>query len=126
MAGEFLRVSQVVIEFVIPSAAGVPLAISGVPPNGFVGSPYGPFCYTASGGTPPYVGYALVGLLPPGLVLDPVTGCLSGIPQRLGAFPFSIQVTDSLGAVAVVASVIMIVGIDLVINFMGAKVYQRK
>lgn len=36
--------------------------------------------------------------LPPGLVLNPSTGVISGIPTADGTFPFTATVTDSIGA----------------------------
>ncbi|MGB6054080.1 MAG: putative Ig domain-containing protein, partial [Burkholderiaceae bacterium] len=52
---------------------------------------------TASGGTAPYT-YALSGILPAGLSLDPATGVLSGTPTQAGNFPLTFTASDrSLG-----------------------------
>lgn len=54
---------------------------------------------TATGGAPPYR-WALSGTLPTGFVLNPITGALSGTPDRRGTFSFSATVTDGSGATA--------------------------
>jgi hypothetical protein len=54
--------------------------------------------FQAVGGTPPYTWGATQGAngqVPPGLVLDPSTGTLSGTPTSAGFFGFSIQVKDN-------------------------------
>jgi uncharacterized protein (TIGR03437 family) len=62
-------------------------------PNGSVGSPYNvPF--TATGGAPPYNWSLGAGAFPPGLALTS-TGALTGTPTTIGAYNFTIQVTDS-------------------------------
>lgn len=121
----FLKVAQVVLEFLVPSAgAGVPLAITGVPPSGQVGVAYG-FCFTASGGTPPYVDYSItVGSLPPGLTLGALTGCLTGTPTASGTFCFTVTVTDSAAGTASVDACITIFG-SVIILLMGWKLYPE-
>ena len=51
----------------------------------------------ATGGRTPYV-WALAGgsgPLPPGLILNPATGVISGRPTATGPFPFTVTVTDA-------------------------------
>jgi large repetitive protein len=49
-----------------------------------------------AGGRPGYT-WAVQGTLPAGLTLDPATGAITGKPTGLGAFPFKLVVTDSIG-----------------------------
>ncbi len=53
-----------------------------------------------SGGTAPYTWRILDGGLPPGIVLDPLTGALSGSATSAGDFVFSAEVADAHGATA--------------------------
>ncbi len=55
--------------------------------------------FTASGGIPPYK-WAISGTLPAGLSLAATTGVLSGTPTQVGAFPITVQVTDSASSQA--------------------------
>jgi len=50
---------------------------------------------SASGGTPPYTWTLSQGSLPPGLVLDPATGEISGTPSGPAIANFTVQVADS-------------------------------
>jgi hypothetical protein len=54
---------------------------------------------TASGGTAPYTYAVIAGALPPGLLLNPATGVISGVPLQSGLFNFTIQATDSMGCI---------------------------
>jgi len=57
---------------------------------------------TKLGGTPSYT-WSIVsgsGSLPPGILMSPSTGSISGLPTGTGTFPFTVQVTDSTGATA--------------------------
>lgn len=49
--------------------------------------------FAASGGTPPYT-FDFYGFLPPGISASS-SGVISGVPTRVGALPFGVQVTDS-------------------------------
>lgn len=66
-----------------------------------LGSPY-TATLSASGGTAPYT-YSISGG-PSWLLLDPVTGILSGTPNLVGTFSYTATVTDSLGATATVTA----------------------
>jgi uncharacterized repeat protein (TIGR01451 family) len=57
----------------------------------------------ATGGTAPYTFSLNSGSLPPGLVLNPNTGAITGTPTAAGAFGFTVKVTDSTGAGAMTA-----------------------
>jgi hypothetical protein len=63
-------------------------------PNGTAGVAYSA-PLSASGGTPPYRWLVTGGLLPIGLVLDPQTGLLHGLPLLPGPYRADITVTDS-------------------------------
>jgi hypothetical protein len=79
-------------------AVNEPLSITAPPlPPAFVNAPYPPVQFTAKGGAPPYTFAVATGSLPPGIVLNPSTGVLSGTPAAAGLSTFTIQVTDSEG-----------------------------
>ena len=52
----------------------------------------------ATAGVPPYVWTTSAGSLPPGLSLNAASGEITGSPVSAGAFPFTAQVTDNIGA----------------------------
>jgi hypothetical protein len=64
--------------------------------TGTVGVPFNSGPATATGGTPPYT-FSISGTIVAGLNLNASTGAVTGTPTATGTF--SIQVTDSLGAV---------------------------
>ncbi|MCX7605372.1 MAG: Ig domain-containing protein, partial [Bryobacteraceae bacterium] len=66
-------------------------------PVGVVGSAYA-YEFRAAGGTPPYSWQLAGGTVPPGLVFAPSTGTLSGTPTAVGAYMFTVRVSDSAGA----------------------------
>lgn len=49
----------------------------------------------ASGGLPPRTWEVIDGKMPPGLMLDPVTGVITGAPTALGQYRFAVEVSDS-------------------------------
>jgi hypothetical protein len=49
----------------------------------------------AQGGTAPYKWRITRGALSPGLILDPASGRLSGVPRAPGEYEFTVEVTDS-------------------------------
>jgi polysaccharide export outer membrane protein len=57
----------------------------------------------ASGGTGSYQ-FALSGTLPSGIGINTTTGVISGTPTADGAFAYTVQVTDSSGAIATTGS----------------------
>jgi uncharacterized repeat protein (TIGR01451 family) len=62
--------------------------------TGQVNVPYSSFIET-SGGMQPYTVTLSSGSLPPGLVLNPLTGEIQGVPTKAGTFEFNFQVIDS-------------------------------
>ncbi len=98
------RVTQSIIEYVV--GAGI---ACNTPPNGHVGTAYA-HVFTFGGGTPPYSFLITVGILPPGLILNAGTAAVSGTPTTAGVYPFTVQITDSVGTVGSVACSITITG----------------
>jgi hypothetical protein len=76
-----------------PPVTGAPPALSVTCPNGSapVGVAYNS-SIVATGGTSPYT-YAIIGSLPPGLILDTSSGAITGTPTG-GATTFTASVTD--------------------------------
>ena len=94
------QVAQVVLEIVVPTAGALPIAIScDSPPSGVQGVPYS-HLFPVTGDVPPDVFTITAGALPTGLSLDFATGTVSGVPTAIGAFPFTVTVTDSTAASA--------------------------
>lgn len=83
-------------------------AVSSVP-SFFVLNPYGSILLggtlgvvysetmSAQGGTPPYIYSITGGSLPPGLILTPGTGIISGTPTTAGNYVFTLKVVDING-----------------------------
>ncbi|HEY4938217.1 MAG TPA: putative Ig domain-containing protein, partial [Actinomycetota bacterium] len=80
-------------------------------PSGRVGTPYSARLL-AHGGTAPYSWQVLGPPLPPGLILDPATGTISGTPSASTTNVFTVQVTDSTSPAANRASAL----VTLVVN----------
>lgn len=64
-------------------------------PEAFFEADYG-VTFTATSGTPPFR-WAILPGPPAGLLLDPATGRLSGVPGARGTFTFQVEVVDSAG-----------------------------
>lgn len=89
---------------------GVGLGLTcGNPPNGVVGLAYS-HTFPSGGGVPPTTFSVVSGSLPSGLTLNSSTGVLSGTPSAAGAFVFTIQAADSMGAVVQVGCSITVTG----------------
>ncbi len=78
-------------------------------PEGIINVPYSQ-TVTASGGIPPYSWSIIGGSLPTGLTLNSETGEISGTPEEVGSFDFTVQIADDLsnlaaGAISNTASV---------------------
>jgi hypothetical protein len=82
---------------VVPS--NIEISTTGPLPQGAVGQDYST-TFAATGGIPPYQ-WTTVGGLPPGLLLNPSTGDLSGKPTSAGEFSFSVRVQDETESSAV-------------------------
>lgn len=80
--------------YVLDVTANTPDIMPLVLPSGTVGVAYAQ-TLTASGGVAPYTWSIATGALPPGLLLNPATGVVSGTPTQFGGFGFTVQVTDA-------------------------------
>jgi hypothetical protein len=65
-------------------------------PRATIGSAYSS-TLAASGGSQPYTWSVSLGVLPPGLSLNPTTGAITGTPTTAGTFNLTIQVRDTNG-----------------------------
>jgi hypothetical protein len=63
-------------------------------PNGLIGSNYNQ-TISASGGTAPYNFTVTSGNLPSGLLLDSLSGTISGTPDTANSYTFTVQATDA-------------------------------
>lgn len=75
-------------------AALVP-TLAGTPGHGTVNSHY---AFAVSAGGPGPLTFATTGVLPPGLMLDPATGIVSGTPTTAGHYSFGITATGAFGS----------------------------
>ncbi len=88
-------------DFYTQNSSNAPLQVSCAPGSDVAGVGYHG-SLAASGGVPSFT-YSIVGSLPPGLVLNPTTGAISGTPTAQGTFPYTAQVTDSSGSTSSVS-----------------------
>ena len=88
------RITQSALETLV----GLGLTCAAVP-NGYIGVPYSQ-AFLAGSGDPPYTFSLVAGAFPPGLALNATTGIVAGTPTSEGAFPFTLQVVDSMFSVA--------------------------
>ena len=56
---------------------------------------YSASVFSVEGGTAPFTWSVTAGALPPGLVMDPATGAITGTPTAAGTFNFTVQVADA-------------------------------
>ena len=70
----------------------------------------------ATGGKAPYTWSSVAGSLPAGVLLDPVSGAITGTPTLKGSYPFTAGTADSTGASATKAFTITIYTDDLTFN----------
>lgn len=106
--GSFSFVAQVTDKIINTGFAAFTIVVgTGIPTTPLVVTLVGPTTgtvnvlynalLTATGGTAPYTFAILAGSLPPGVNPFP-SGTITGIPNTAGAFPFSVQASDSKGA----------------------------
>ena len=88
------------------SIAGPVISTSSQLPAGVVGAAYS-LSLAATGGTPPYVWSLSASTLPDGLALTP-DGLISGTPTIAGSATFTVQVTDSNSASALMVVTLVI------------------
>ncbi|MCX7585001.1 Ig domain-containing protein [Phenylobacterium sp. 58.2.17] len=93
-----------------PVTIAAPLAISGSPPAGLVGTPY-TFTPNRTGGHAPYA-FALTGTLPGGLSFSTSTGAITGTPTSSGTASLSIKVTDGDGLEAPLGPFDLVVSVE--------------
>ena len=82
--------------YTLTLATTTPLLVTGVLPDGVVGTPYSA-ALTASGGEAPYAWHIASGSVPAGVALTS-DGVLEGTPTSAGDHQFDVRVTDDGGA----------------------------
>lgn len=115
------RVNQGVIEL-IKSVTPASLDLACPSSSASFGVAYDSF-FVASGGTPPYTFSIFSGGLPTGLILDPITGEVTGVPTAAGTFAYTGRVTDFLGATKDTSCSIIIDPLGSCTERFGPKIY---
>jgi hypothetical protein len=100
---------------IVIAAASCPVITLSRPtlPSGLLGTAYSQ-TVTASGGTAPYTYAVSSGDLPPDLLLNTVTGAITGTPTTAGIFNFTITVTDTGGCPGIRAYTVSITGCPII------------
>jgi hypothetical protein len=80
---------------VCPACTAISLSPATLP-DGMLGVAYSQ-ALTASGGTAPYLFAVTEGSLPPGLLLSPSSGAITGTPTATGSFTFTVRAVDDAG-----------------------------
>ena len=86
-------------QFALTIGPGLVITSGSTLPSGTLAKAYQPLTLAAVGGTQPYTWSLSSGSTPAGLSLS-ANGVLSGTPTVAGAFTFTVQVKDSVGATA--------------------------
>jgi hypothetical protein len=74
----------------VPTITSLPVLLPG-----FVGEPYGPFGFDATGGTPPYTWRAVTG--PPAFLDVSPAGIITGVPEIVGDHSLTVELRDAAG-----------------------------
>ena len=64
-------------------------------PGGGTNFSYPSIAFRADGGSGPYIFFVSKGVLPQGMVLQPTTGLLSGVPVQSGVFKITVEARDA-------------------------------
>lgn len=91
----------------------LPPDVSGNAPDAALNAIYTPFQYAVTGGTAPYVFTVSAGALPTGMTLTSA-GLFGGTPTGIGAFNFTVRVTDSKGLWDEVTDSVLVAALTLV------------
>ncbi len=95
-------------QFTLTIVAGLTITSGAVLPPGTIGVAYPALTLAEVGGNFPYTWSVSSGSLAPGLLLSS-KGVVTGTPTKAGAFSFTLQVKDSVGATATQAFTISVV-----------------
>jgi hypothetical protein len=94
-------------DLVSVASVAPPLAISGIPAAGVVGTAYS-FTPVVTGGSGTKA-FSLIGTVPAGLTFSNTTGALTGTPTAAGTTTLSIAVTDGSGGSATLSNISIVI-----------------